>query len=114
MYEVGKSKTGGRTKGTPNKRSSELKQALEDNGIDPVSVITDVLPELTPKEKLNAMLSLMPYIYPKRKPIEISFTPPPEKPNQETNSSPESLREALLMDPMIDWVEYLQKGSKTD
>lgn len=65
---IGTTKTGGRKKGTPNRRTSELTSALEELGLDIPSKIHELLSELPPAKQVDTLLSLMPYIYPRRKP----------------------------------------------
>ncbi len=70
---VSKSKTGGRKKGTPNKRSSQLVGALEAFDFDPLQDIINTLSLLTPKDRVSADLTLLPYLYPRRKTSDISL-----------------------------------------
>lgn len=67
----GSSKTGGRAKGTPNRKTFCLLQTLEDNKIDIVKEIAALLPQLQPEKKADVLLNLMNYVFPKRKAIEI-------------------------------------------
>ena len=67
-------KTGGRKKGTPNKRTQEIQTKLETLGCDPIErmarIATD---EANPPElRLKAYSDLAPYLYPKRKAVEQS------------------------------------------
>lgn len=68
----GSKKTGGRTKGTPNKSTLCLLRSLEQNNIDIVNEIAALLPQLGPEKKADVLLNLMSYIFPKRKAIELS------------------------------------------
>lgn len=68
--QIGSPKTGGRKKGTPNKRAGLLSNILETNGIDPLSIILTKLEKLKPTEQIRVCLDLLPYMYPKRKPVE--------------------------------------------
>ena len=63
-------KTGGRKKGTPNKKTQELLTVLGDyNPLEQLLIIVkDKNTPLDTKIKIN--LDLMPYIYPKRKSID--------------------------------------------
>ncbi|MGE4106485.1 MAG: hypothetical protein AB7F66_04670 [Bacteriovoracia bacterium] len=67
---AGLPKTGGRRKGVPNKKTHLLVEALRAGGVEPVSRICDLLPQLSPKEQANLLVQLLGYIYPKRKAIE--------------------------------------------
>lgn len=69
---MGMPKTGGRIRGTPNRRTQKLCDLFEHRGIDIPQRILDLLPKLDPDRQAIILLGLMPYLYPKRKPIEIS------------------------------------------
>jgi hypothetical protein len=68
----GSLKTGGRKKGTPNKSSAFLLDALLQHGIDPITELAGLLPKLELEKRADILVSLMSYFYPKRKAIEIS------------------------------------------
>jgi hypothetical protein len=67
-------KTGGRQKGTPNRATSELKQKLAALGCDPAEELVKIAQNhKTPDEsKIQIYSTLLPYVYPKRKPMEDS------------------------------------------
>lgn len=80
-----KKKVGGRKKGTPNKKTLLLQEVLEEEGLDPIRGLVDALADLdgvvaeTNSEiikladaKAKIYLSILDYIYPKRKAIEHS------------------------------------------
>ena len=64
-------KTGGRKKGTPNKRTLDFVENL--GNYNPLeSLLRIVQDETTPLDtKIRINLDLLPYIYPKRKAIEL-------------------------------------------
>lgn len=64
-------KTGGRRKGTPNRRTLLLADILEKAGLDVPVRVSELLPALSPKEQVDVLLKLMEYLYPKRKAIEV-------------------------------------------
>lgn len=81
----GSPKTGGRQKGTPNKRTQILQEILDEleldvpreivrilNAADPGSDDFHPLNGLSPKERSDILLNLMQYLYPKRKAVEHS------------------------------------------
>ena len=72
---IGSIKTGGRVAGTPNKRTLSLIEKLDSLGIDPVIEIIEHYSTLEAKEKITVMMNLLPYILPKRKPIEVIEQP---------------------------------------
>lgn len=71
-----KQKTGGRTKGTPNKRQGfSVASLLADKNIDPIEEIMKLMlsGELRPNEQLRAWLELLQYCDAKRKAIEVDL-----------------------------------------
>ena len=71
-------KTGGRKKGTPNKRTLNFVDNL--NNYDPLkSLLKIVKDENTPLDtRIKINLDLLPYIYPKRKSIDMNSGESPE------------------------------------
>jgi len=67
-------KTGGRTKGTPNKKTLEVIERLEQLGCDPIKGMAQIaMDEANPPELRGRMFSeLAQYVVPKRKAIEHS------------------------------------------
>ena len=59
-------KTGGRKAGVPNKRSSEFETKLKALNIDPIAGIVSELQQLTSDRRVSTLLSLLPYLYPKK------------------------------------------------
>jgi len=69
-----KPKTGGRTKGTPNKRQGfSVASLLTEKNIDPIQKILELLPGLEGKDQLRAWLELLQYCDAKRKAIEVDL-----------------------------------------
>lgn len=92
----GLSKTGGRIKGTPNKNTLDLQEKLLSSGVDVVIELTKLLPELPPELRVNTLLELMQYLYPKRKALEHKIEEQPNKVNFVT-WGPEQICEALFI-----------------
>jgi hypothetical protein len=67
-------KTGGRQKGTPNHATSELKQKLAALGCDPLAELVKIARDLNIPVNARVFIysTLLPYEYPKRKPIDDS------------------------------------------
>lgn len=59
-------KTGGRKIGVQNKTSAETKEALQAILNKEFTNIPELLEQLTPKDKLDALIKMMPYIIPKQ------------------------------------------------
>ena len=71
-------KTGGRAKGTPNKKTTELIELLGDYNpiVRLIEIAKDKNTSLDMHVKIN--LDLLPYIYPKRKSIDMNSNEMPE------------------------------------
>jgi hypothetical protein len=79
-FETGKQKTGGRMAGTPNKRTTQLIETLDGLNIDLPTKILELLPTLLPEKQVDVLLHLMPYVYPKRKAVELDVHDKSERP----------------------------------
>ena len=58
-------KTGGRELGTPNKTTSELRKVLKYMVDDELQNLQDNINELEPKERIELLIKLLPYVMPK-------------------------------------------------
>ena len=58
-------KTGRRELGTPNKTTSELRRVLKHMVDDELQNIQDNINELEPKERIELLIKLLPYVMPK-------------------------------------------------
>jgi len=65
-------KTGGRQKGTPNRRTQQLIERLEELDVDPVEGLAQILkePTVTADTRRAIYLELLQYLFPKRKAVE--------------------------------------------
>ena len=72
---LGSEKTGGRKKGTPNKKTIGLENALANHNIDLVEQLAQLLPQLAVDKRADVLLNMMSYLFPKRKAIELSSDP---------------------------------------
>ena len=64
-------KTGGRTAGTENKTTKEIRAVLKEVVNDELSNIESLLCELQPKERIELIIKLMPFVLPKLAPEPI-------------------------------------------
>lgn len=64
-------KTGGRTKGTLNKTTTETKEILKNIVSVEIENINVLLDKLEPKERLDIIIKLLPYILPKQNEIAV-------------------------------------------
>jgi hypothetical protein len=73
-FETGqpKPKLSGRQKGSPNRRTVLLCEALDQLGQDLPSKIFELLPKLSANKQVDVYLELMQYVFPKRKAVEVS------------------------------------------
>ena len=62
-------KTGGRTSGTPNKITIELRKALKAVISTQLETLPETLAELQPKERIELIIKLLPFCMPKVNPI---------------------------------------------
>lgn len=65
----------GRKKGTPNKTTQKLAEILIEMNHDPARAILELLPQLEPKDRVVAEFKFMEYLYPKRRPEDVSGNP---------------------------------------
>ena len=68
-------KTGGRTAGTVNKTTAETKELLQKIVSNELDHIEGMLNKLEPKERIDAVIKLLPYIVPKQQEIAIDSKP---------------------------------------
>ena len=68
-------KSGGRRAGTPNKRTQELSERLEELGCDPVDGLARIAQDESASLELRARCysDLMQYVYPRRRAVEGSL-----------------------------------------
>lgn len=64
-------KTGGRVKGTPNRTTAETKELLQKIVSNQINGINDLLEQLEPKERIDAIIKLLPYIVPKQSEVSV-------------------------------------------
>jgi len=69
-------KYGGRTKGTPNRLTKELRTVLKDVVYRELESIELRLDELDPKERIELTIKLMPYVFPKLQSISHNANEP--------------------------------------
>ena len=55
-------KTGGRSKGTPNRLTKEIKATLQAVVTDQINELPKIFQELTPNEKAHLLIKLLPYL----------------------------------------------------
>ncbi|MGQ8337797.1 hypothetical protein ACUNWD_14710 [Sunxiuqinia sp. A32] len=68
-------KTGGRKKGTPNRVSGTIKEMLNTAICKELETLPKLLSELEPKERLDAIIKLLPYLTSKAKEDDSAESP---------------------------------------
>tara|TARA_B100000287_G_C20255767_1_gene631935 strand:- start:201 stop:440 length:240 start_codon:yes stop_codon:yes gene_type:complete len=58
-------KTGGRTKGTPNKITNEIRKKLKNIVDNELDILEESIKHLDSKERLEILIKLIPYVVPK-------------------------------------------------
>jgi hypothetical protein len=83
---AGLPKTGGRTKGTPNRATLTLREKLEEMGYDPVLAMAEMSrdPKTSPELKFQCHREVALYVHPKRKPQDAAG---PERPVINVNTT---------------------------
>lgn len=69
-------KTGGRTKGVVNKTTAETKEILQKIVSNELDNISTLLEKLEPKERIDAVIKMLPYIVPKQQEVELKESKP--------------------------------------
>jgi hypothetical protein len=64
-------KTGGRRKGTANKKSLFLKKALDEANFSVVTELISLLPNLRGDKRADILFKMLEYLYPKRRAIDL-------------------------------------------
>ena len=69
-------KFGGRQKGTPNKLTKELRSVLKDVLYEEIDRLPERLDELDTKDRLELLVKLMPFVFPKVQSVSQSLDEP--------------------------------------
>ena len=79
-------KTGGRTRGAPNRRTQEAAQILDELGCDPIRGMAEIAMSASNPVELRArmFMELAHYVYPKRKAVDVRVAEP--EPRQQATS----------------------------
>ena len=67
-------KSGGRKRGTPNKRSTVVHEIFDHYQFNPATRIMEMLEKLNPLDQVQTCVKLMPYMFPRRKDTLLPFT----------------------------------------
>jgi hypothetical protein len=69
-------KYGGREKGTPNRLTKELRAILKEVLHKELETIGELLEQLEPKERLEVLIKLMPFVFPRMNTMSHSMDEP--------------------------------------
>ena len=67
-----KQKTGGRKAGTPNKSSQEVREFMQSFLSEKFENLDEIYNQLEPKDKINAIIKMLPYIVPKQMQMDLT------------------------------------------
>ena len=76
MANTTEKKFGGRKKGTPNKLTKELRSVLKDVLYEEIDRLPERLDELDTKDRLQLLVKLMPFVFPKVQSVSQSLDEP--------------------------------------
>lgn len=94
-----KQKTGGRAKGTPNKRTLDFESRIQELGLDPLENLCKLLPHLPDAQQAKIYITLLDYVYPRRKSVEApSNLDDPRQENLEVTPERISHLRAMILD----------------
>jgi hypothetical protein len=95
--KIGHKRGGGRAKGTPNKKTGLLLDALEAHGCNMPEQIAGLLqdPEVKGALKVDLVSRLLPYLYPQRKPMDPQEILTPEQAAGMLGAQATKFRDAL-------------------
>jgi hypothetical protein len=62
----------GRKRGTPNKKTQHLSEALDSLGLNVPERLIQLLPQLSSERQVDVLLEILGYLYPRRKALEVS------------------------------------------
>ena len=69
-------KYGGRQKGTPNRLTKELRTILKEALHKELESIGELLEQLEPKERIEVLIKLMPFVFPRMNRVSHSMDEP--------------------------------------
>jgi hypothetical protein len=75
MTEIRK-KTGGRQANTPNKINAQTRSVIQNLVSDEVQKIPELLDKLKPKDRIELIIKMLPFILPKQSKIELETDSP--------------------------------------
>ena len=92
-------KTGGRQKGTPNKLTFQIRQLLANALVDEIDNLPEVLAQLEPAQKIDAICKLSKFVLPSINSVDIEYAQ--KKSLRDPCDERESIDSAIRFDNML-------------
>lgn len=71
VFQKGHKKIGGRKRGKANEITPQARALLKAFVDGEITALPSITPELTAKERIDALKGLLPYVYPKKQEIDV-------------------------------------------
>lgn len=92
-------KTGGREKGTPNKLTFQIRQILSNALAEEIEHLPEILAQLEPAQKIDAICKLSKFVLPSINPVDIEYAQ--KKSLRDPSEEIESIESELRFDKMF-------------
>ena len=92
-------KTGGREKGTPNKLTFQIRQILSNALAEEIENLPEILAQLEPAQKIDAICKLSKFVLPSINPVDIEYAQ--KKSLRDPSEEIESIESELRFDKMF-------------
>ena len=92
-------KTGGREKGTPNKLTFQIRQILSNALAEEIENLPEILAQLEPVQKIDAICKLSKFVLPSINPVDIEYAQ--KKSLRDPSEEIESIEAELRFDKMF-------------
>ena len=92
-------KTGGREKGTPNKLTFQIRQILSNALAEEIENLPEILAQLEPVQKIDAICKLSKFVLPSINPVDIEYAQ--KKSLRDPSEEIESIESELRFDKMF-------------
>lgn len=90
-------KTGGRKAGVPNRTTQEMRDVMQSFIECKIEELDQVYNELEPKDKISAIIKMLPYLLPRQQNIELNATHKQELGHDLSKLSDDELHQLLTL-----------------